>query len=265
MFFEPMSKRFRKFVSYCRPYRALLIADLLCASMAALIVLALPLFARYLTGTVLASGAPGMLNQVFGIGALMVGLILTHALCNTFVDYQGHMMGTLMERDLRDELFAHYQAQSFKFYDERKTGQLMTRLTNDLFDLSEFYHHGPEDLLLATVKFVGTFIILFGLNAALAAPLLIAMIVMTVYALFFQRRMQRAEYASAERISDVNAQVEDSLGGIRVVQAYTNEAAERAKFAAAMRALSTAAARFIAPTSRFMNRSRRLRCCCRCS
>lgn len=228
-----MSKRFRKFLSYYRPYLGLLVADLLCASLVALIVLVLPLLARYLTGTVLAGNAPDMLQQVLTVGAVMLGLVIAYALCNTFVDYQGHMMGTLMERDLRDELFAHYQAQSFKFYDERKTGQLMTRLTNDLFDLGEFYHHGPEDLLLATVKFGGTFIILFSLNAALAAPLLIAMIVMTVYALYSQRRLQRAEYASAERISDVNAQVEDSLGGIRVVQAYTNEAAERAKFAAA--------------------------------
>jgi ATP-binding cassette subfamily B protein len=224
-----MTQRFRKFLSYYRPYRGLLIADLFCTCLAALITLALPLLARHLTGTVLASGAPDMLQRVLEIGAIMLVLILVHTLCNTFVDYQGHMMGTLMERDLRNELFTHYQKLSFKFYDERKTGQLMTRLTNDLFDLSEFYHHGPEDLLLATVKFIGTFVILFSLSTALAAPLLISMILMTAYALYARQRLQRSEYASADRISDVNTQVEDSLGGIRVVQAYANDETERKK------------------------------------
>jgi ATP-binding cassette, subfamily B, bacterial len=228
-----MNPRFRKFISYYRPYRRLLFADLLCACLAALIVLALPLLARHLTGTVLASGAPDMLRQVFEVGALMLALIVAHALCSTVLDYQGHMMGTLMERDLREELFAHYQKLSFRFYDNHKTGQLMTRLTNDLVELSEFYHHGPEDVLLASIKFVGAFVILFSINAALAAPLLILLVLMIIYTLVLRQRLQRAEYASADRISDVNAQVEDSLGGIRVVQAYANERAERAKFAAA--------------------------------
>ena len=124
----------------------------------------MPLLARHITGNVLANGKPDALTQIYMVGAAMLALVVVHTACNTFVDYQGHMMGTLMESDMRQELFAHYQKLSFGFYDEHKTGQLMTRLTNDLESLSEFYHHGPEDLLIATFKFVGTFIILLTIN-----------------------------------------------------------------------------------------------------
>lgn len=226
-----MNSRFRKFLSYYKPYRGLLAADLICASIASAIVLALPLLARHITSDVLAGNNPDALNQIFAAGAAMLALVALHTLCNTFIDYQGHMMGTRMESDMREELFAHYQKLSFGFYDEHKTGQLMTRLTNDLESLSEFYHHGPEDILIATLKFVGTFVILLTINIPMTLILFALMPFVVAYSLVTNRRLNRAMRASRDRIGDINAQVEDTLGGIRVVQSFSNEDIERAKFA----------------------------------
>jgi ATP-binding cassette subfamily B protein len=226
-----MNPRVRKFLSYYQPYRGLLAADLVCACVASAIVLALPLLARHITGNVLAHGAPDALNQIAVAGAAMVALVVLHTACTTFVDYQGHMMGTLMESDMREELFAHYQRLSFGFYDEHKTGQLMTRLTNDLESLSEFYHHGPEDILIATLKFFGTFFILLTINVPMTLILFALMPLVLAWSFYTNRRLNRATRASRDRIGDINAQVEDTLGGIRVVKSFTNEAFEREKFA----------------------------------
>lgn len=226
---SPHSRR-AKFLSYYRPYLGLLTADLICASIASAIVLALPLLARTITNDVLSGGRPDALNQISMVGAVMVALVALHTVCNTFIDYQGHMMGTLMESDMRDELFAHYQKLSFSFYDDHKTGQLMTRLTNDLESLSEFYHHGPEDILIATLKFFGTFVILLTINVQMTLILFAMMPVVLAYSLYTNKRLNRAMRASRDRIGDINAQVEDSLNGIRVVKSFTNEDVEREKF-----------------------------------
>jgi ATP-binding cassette, subfamily B, bacterial len=209
----------------------MLIADLCCATIVSAIVLALPLLARQIAGNVLAAGAPDAARQIAQIGAAMVALVLVHTVCNTFVDYQGHMMGTLMESDMRAELFTHYQALPFGFYDDNKTGQLMTRLTSDLENLSEFYHHGPEDVLIATLKFIGAFVILLTINVPLTLLLFAMMPLVIAYSIVTSRRLRRAERASNDRIGDINAQVEDSLGGIRVVKAFDNAAIETRKFA----------------------------------
>jgi ATP-binding cassette subfamily B protein len=222
--------RLWKFFSYYRPYRGLLAADLACAFVVSAIVLALPLCARYITRDVLEAGIANPLPHIFGMGAVMLALILLHLLCNSFVDYRGHMMGTLMERDMRNELFAHYQKLSFSFYDDHKTGQLMTRLTNDLESLSEFYHHGPEDVLIATIKFFGTFVILLTVNVPLTLILFALMPFVVLYALHTNKRLNRAMRASRDRIGDINAQVEDTLAGIRVAQSFTNEDVEQRKF-----------------------------------
>jgi len=137
-----VNSRFKKFLSYYKPYLGWLFADLACAFVVAGIALLLPLGARYITNTILESNAPNALNQIYTVGAIMFVLVLIYTLCNSFVDYQGHMMGAKMERDMRQELFDHYQKLSFGFYDEQRTGQLMTRLTHDSFWLSELYHHG---------------------------------------------------------------------------------------------------------------------------
>lgn len=225
-----MNARSKKFLSYYKPYLGWLAADLACAFVVAAIALSLPLIARYITKDVLTSDAPDMLTQIYAMGALVVALVILNFACEMFIDYQGHRMGALMERDMRLELFEHYQKLSFGFYDEQKTGQLMSRLTNDSFALSELYHHGPEDIVISLLKFVGTFIILININVGLTLIIFLFLPVMAFYAFYFNRRMNAALRISRARIGDINAQVEDSLAGIRVVKSFTNEAIEREKF-----------------------------------
>jgi len=207
------------------------VADLLCAFIVTATLLALPLCTRYITKNLLEGQTPDTLNQIYAMGALMLALIAIHTLSNAFVDYQGHMMGAKMESDMRLELFDHYQKLSFSFYDEQKTGQLMTRLTNDLFWLSELYHHGPEDLSIAILNFIGAFIILIQINVELTIIVFLFLPVMAVYAYYFNMRMKAALRQSKDRIGDINAQVEDTLAGIRVVKSFTNEDIEKKKFA----------------------------------
>jgi ATP-binding cassette, subfamily B, bacterial len=223
----------KKFLSYYRPYRSLLAADLLCAVVVAGVTLSLPLCARHITKNILEAGAADALAQIYAVGALMLGLIGLYALCNAFVDYQGHMMGARMERDLRTELFAHFQRLSPGFFDDARVGQLMNRLTNDTFALGELYHHGPEDLVLTTLKFFGTFAILLSVNVPLTLALLLLLPVMAAYAFYFNRKMKAAMRRSRANIGDINAQAEDTLSGIRVVQSFGRERLEQEKFAAA--------------------------------
>lgn len=225
-----MSSRSRKFLSYYRPYLGLLAADLACAFVVSAVSLALPLCTRYITKDILEAGSPDALNQILTIGAVMLALVVAYTLCNQFVDYKGHMMGAMMESDMRQELFEHYQKLSFSFYDEQKTGQLMTRLTNDIFWLAELYHHGPEDLAIALLNFTGVSVILFSLNVELTLMLYLFLPVMVVYAFYFNQKMNVALSRSKDRIGDINAQVEDSLAGIRVVKSFTNEDIEKQKF-----------------------------------
>jgi len=226
-----LSARGEKFLSYYRPYRRLLVADLACAFVVAAITLVLPLCARYITNTILETDAPNAAQQIYTVGALMLGLIVLYALCNSFIDYQGHMMGAKMERDLRAELFAHLQRLPFRFYDDARVGQLMNRLTNDTFALGELYHHGPEDIVLTALKFFGTFAILMSINVPLTVALFCILPFMAAYAVFFNRKMKAAMRQSRANISDVNAQAEDTLSGIRVVQSFAGEGLEAQKFA----------------------------------
>jgi len=223
--------RSKKFLSYYKPYLGLFFADLVCAIIVSAIALILPLCARYITQNVLGNLTSDALSQIFGMGAIMLVLVGIQTLCNTFVDYQGHMMGTYMESDMRGELFEHYQKLSFSFYDEQKTGQLMTRLTNDLFGISEMYHHIPEETIIALLKFVGAFVILMHINVQLTLIIFFFMPIMAVYALYFNRRMNTSFRRSKDRVGDINARVEDMLAGIRVVKSFTNEAIEQEKFA----------------------------------
>lgn len=226
-----MNSRSRKFLSYYKPYLPLLFADMTCALIVAVITLILPLCARYITNNVSEGITADTLRQIYSMGAVMLVLVIIYTLCNIFVDYRGHMMGAMMESDMRLELFDHYQKLSFGFYDEEKTGQLMTRITNDTFALSELYHHGPEDIVISLLKMVGAFIILFLINIELSLIILLFMPVMAVYAWYFSKKMNAALRRSHERIGDINAQVEDTLAGIRVVKSFTNEAIEKEKFA----------------------------------
>lgn len=226
-----MNPRSKKFLSYYKPYLGLLLADMFCAFILSAVTLTLPLCARYIMKNILTENSPDALNQIYLVGVLMLILLIIHTLCNLFVDYKGHMMGAMMESDMRTELFDHYQKLSFSFYDDRRTGQLMTRLTNDIFWLSELYHHGPEDLAIAFLSFVGTFIILLSINVQLSVIIFLFLPIMAIYAFYFNKRMNIALRRSKDRIGDINAQVEDTLSGIRVVKSFTNEEVEKQKFA----------------------------------
>ncbi|MEP7200332.1 MAG: ABC transporter ATP-binding protein, partial [Chloroflexota bacterium] len=226
-----MNSRSKKFLSYYKPYLGLLFTDMVCALIVSATTLTLPLCVSYITKNVLGGNMPNALNQIYGMGAVMLGLIVVHTACNTFVDYQGHMMGAMMERDMRSELFEHYQKLSFRFYDEQKTGQLMTRITNDSFDLSELFHHGPEDIAISLLNFVGAFIILITINVKLTLIIFLFLPIMTVYMIHFNKKMKVALRRSNDRIGDINAQIEDTLSGIRVVKSFTNEEIETQKFA----------------------------------
>jgi len=165
------------------------------------------------------------------MGGLMLVLVVVYAACNAFIDYQGHVMGALMEGDVRNELFEHYQKLSFHFYDENRTGQLMTRISNDSFHLAELYHHGPEDVVISLLNFLGAFVILLNINITLAFVAFFFLPIMGLYGFYFSRKMHRALRITKDRIGDINAQVEDTLAGIRVVQSFTNEETEKNKFA----------------------------------
>ena len=223
--------RAKKFLSYYRPYRGLLLADLLSAVVISVAALLLPVCTNFITKSLLATkGAPGALDRIYALGVAMLALVALQALCTLFVDYQGHVMGAKMERDMRRELFEHYQKLSFRFYDRQRTGQLMARITNDLLSLAEFYHHGPEDLAIASLELIGVLIILAHIDWTLTLMVLCFLPVMFVFALHFSRRMIAALRLSKDRIGDINARVEDSLAGIRVVKSFTNEAFETARF-----------------------------------
>ncbi len=230
-----MNSRSKKFISYYRPYRGLFFADLACAFVVAGTTLALPLGASYITNLLQQGNSPDTINQITLMGAILLVLLVAHTGGNLFVDYRGHSMGALMEGDMRRDLFEHFQKLSFGFYDEQRTGQLMTRITNDVFWLSELFHHGPEDLTIAVLKFAGVLIILLNLNLQLSLILLLFLPVMSVYAFYFNKRMNAALRVTKDRTGDINAQVEDTLSGIRVVKSFTNEAIEEQKFAYANR------------------------------
>ncbi len=222
--------RGKKFLSYYRPYAGLFLADMACALVVSAVTLLLPLCARYITQNFLEGPMPYALNHIYLMGAFMLALVGVYTLCNMFIDFQGHMMGARMESDMRSELFEHYQKLSFRFYDEQRTGQLMTRITNDTFAMSELYHHGPEDIVTTSLTVTGAFIILLRVNVALTLIIFLFLPIMAVYALYFNKKMNSALRSSKDKIGDINAQVEDTLAGIRVVKSFTNEDVEKRKF-----------------------------------
>jgi ATP-binding cassette, subfamily B, bacterial len=226
-----VNARMKKFLGYYKPYMGLFSADMACAFIVSAITLAIPLCIRYITKNLLETNSPDALNDIYMMGGFMLALVAIYTACHTFIDYQGHMMGALMERDMRNELFEHYQKLSFNFYDERRTGQLMTRISNDTFDLAELYHHGPEDIVISLLNFIGAFVILTIINVKLAMIAFLFLPVMALYGYYFSKKMHNALRKSKDRIGDINAQVEDAISGIRVVKSFTNEEIEKKKFA----------------------------------
>jgi ATP-binding cassette subfamily B protein len=226
-----MNSRTKKFLSYYKPYSGLFISVLVAALSAAALTLIFPLCIRYITKTVLESQTPDALNQIYRMGALMLVLVALQTACTFYFDYRGHAMGAMMESDMRRELFNHFQKLSFRFYDEQHTGQLMSRITNDLFSLAELYHHGPEDYLIYSIKFIGAFVILTTINLKLTLAVFLFLPILAAFSFYFNKKMYSAFKRNRERIGDINAQVEDNLSGIRVVKSFANEDTEKKKFA----------------------------------
>ncbi len=225
-----MSTRTKKFLSYYRPHLGLLFADILCALAVSVITLLLPLMTRFITGTLLENRTPSVLEEIYAIGAAMLALIFLQTACSVFTDAQGHALGARMESDMRRDLFDHYLKLSFRFYDERNTGDLMTRITNDLLSLAELYHHGPEDITVSLLKFIGSFAILMSINAKLTLTVFLFLPFMAVYTVYSGKRVYSALRKSKDRVGEINAQLEDTLAGIRVVKSYANEETEKKKF-----------------------------------
>ncbi|MCX5571258.1 ABC transporter ATP-binding protein [Kaistia nematophila] len=228
--------RLAKLLGYYRPYLPLLALDLACAVLISVTALLLPLCANHVTRLLLGADDPSAtLPTIYAMGGLMLALLAVQAFATLFVDYQGHMMGAKMEAALRRELFAHCQRLSFSFYDRQRVGQLMSRVTHDLFDVGELYHHGPEDLAIAVLKFAGVTAILFTLDVPLAWMILAFIPPAAFYALHFNSRVNAAMLQVKERVGGVSERVEDSLAGIRVVQSFANEALENRRFDVANR------------------------------
>lgn len=220
----------KSFIRYYKPYRAVFFIDLICAMVISLIDLAYPQILRTLTGTLFTQPGAVILKALMPIGIGLFLMYVVQSACKYYVSYQGHMMGANMERDMRAELFDHYQRLSFSYYDQNNSGQMMSKLVSDLFDISEFAHHGPENLFISVVKIVGSFVFLFLINWRLAIPLIVLVVLMFAFSLRQNRRMQETFLDNRRKIGDVNASLQDTLSGIRVVQSFANENIERHKF-----------------------------------
>ena len=220
----------KKFIHYYGPYKAVFFIDLICAAVISLVDLAYPQILRTMTKTLFTQDKVMILHALPVIAVSLFVTYIVQSLCKYYVTYQGHMMGANMERDMRRELFDHYQELSFSYYSRNNSGQMMSKLVSDLFDISEFAHHGPENLFISLVKIVGAFIFLFFINKKLALPLIVLVIVMFVFSFRQNAKMQETFMENRRKIGDVNASLQDTLSGIRVVQSFANEDIEREKF-----------------------------------
>lgn len=220
----------KKFIKYYKPYKAVFFIDLLCATIISAIDLAFPQLLRTLTKTLFA-GAPGKI--ISALIPITIGLLVAYIIqtaCRYYVTYAGHMMGARMERDMRKELFDQYEKLSFSYYDQNNSGQMMSKLVSDLFDISELAHHGPENLFISLIKIIGSFIFLFMINRMLAVPMLILVVLMLVFSYGQNKKMQETFMDNRRKIGDINSSLQDTLAGIRVVQSFANERFEQEKF-----------------------------------
>lgn len=220
----------KKFIKYYKPYKAVFFIDLLCATIISAIDLAFPQLLRTLTKTLFAGALGKIISALIPITiGLLVAYIIQTA-CRYYVTYAGHMMGARMERDMRKELFDQYEKLSFSYYDQNNSGQMMSKLVSDLFDISELAHHGPENLFISVIKIIGSFIFLFMINRMLAVPMLILVVLMLVFSYGQNKKMQETFMDNRRKIGDINSSLQDTLAGIRVVQSFANERIEQEKF-----------------------------------
>ena len=220
----------KRFIQYYAPYKAVFFLDLVCAAIISLVDLAFPQILRTLTRTLFVKNASSIMRNLVPIGIVLFLIYVLQACCKYYVSYQGHMMGAHMERDMRQQLFDHYEKLSFSYYDQHNSGQMMSKLVSDLFDISEFAHHGPENLFISVIKIVGSFTFLFLINWRLAIPMLVLVVVMLIFSYGQNRKMQETFMDNRRKIGDINSSLQDTLSGIRVVQSFANERIEQEKF-----------------------------------
>lgn len=228
-----MSKTNNKKVSifsYYGPYKGLLALDLFFATLGASVTLVMPLIVRYITGTVIYEESGAAWQTIVRLSVLMLVLLLVELGCNFYITYWGHLMGARMEYGMRNDIFGHYQKLAFTFYDNQKVGQLMSRVTNDLFDITELLHHGPEDIIISLIKIVGALVILGHINMRLTILTACFLPFILAFALYLNKRMKRVFKENRVKMADINGQIEDNLSGIRVVKSFANEDIEMRKF-----------------------------------
>lgn len=220
----------KKFINYYAPYKPVFFIDLICAAFISVVDLAYPQILRTMTNTLFTKDSSVILSTLPLIAGGLLVMYVIQSLCKYYVSYQGHMMGAHMERDMRQQLFDHYEKLSFSYYSKNNSGQMMSKLVSDLFDIAEFAHHGPENLFISVVKIVGSFVFLFLINWRLALPLIILVLCMFIFSFRQNSRMQETFMENRRKIGDVNSSLQDTLAGIRVVQSFANEELEREKF-----------------------------------
>ncbi|MBP5331416.1 MAG: ABC transporter ATP-binding protein [Lachnospiraceae bacterium] len=226
-----MGSNLKRMVSYYKPYIGIFLLDLFFAILASAIALVLPIVVRYITSD-LTSGQHSLSKEsIIGLGIILVVLVAAQFGSNYFISYVGHVMGAKMEYDMRAEIFGHYQKLSFSFFDDQKVGQLMSRITSDLFEITELLHHGPENIVISVIKIIGSFIILMGISGYLTLAAFILVPFMFIFAFILNRKMRAAFRENRKKIADINTQIEDNLSGIRVVKSFANEEIENSKFA----------------------------------
>lgn len=225
-----MSRNLKKMLSYYKPYQKIFWADMFFATLSAAVALALPLIIRYVTSTLIYLKTDEIIHQTMILAVILIAMVVVECYSKFFITNYGHVMGAKIEYHMRAEIFDHFQKLSFGFFDNQKTGQLMSRITTDLFDISELLHHGPENIILSIIKILGAFVILLNISPMLALAAFSVLPFMFLYAFFLNRKMRRAFRQNRVKIAEINAQIEDNLSGIRVVKSFANETVENAKF-----------------------------------
>ncbi len=227
---EELKENLKKMFGYYKPYMGIFWADMFFAMLSAGVALTIPLVVRYVTTTLIYMEPEVIVRRMIYIGIFLFALLAVDCFSKFFIGNYGHVMGAKMEYDMRAEIFAHMQKLSFSFYDDAKVGQLMSRITSDLFDITELLHHGPENIILSLLKIVGAFVILLNINKWLALAAFIVLPFMFGFAFILNKRMRRAFKQNRVKIAEINEQIEDNLSGIRVVKSFANEHVENEKF-----------------------------------
>lgn len=225
-----MEHKWKRLLSYYKPYLGLFASDMFFAILGGAVTLAIPLVVRYITYNVIQLPSNEALPIITKLGIAMIVMVAVECFCNFYIGYYGHNMGARIEHDMRAEIFGHYQKLSFAYYDNHQTGQMLSRITADLFDISELLHHGPEDIVISLIKLIGSCVILAQINWQLTLVTYLFIPIIACYALYLNKKMKVAFKENRRRMADINGQIEDSLSGIRVVKSFGNEHIEEEKF-----------------------------------